>query len=93
MTNGNDLPGLAVPGPRGQEASTRGGGVAGGSVLRGEPGFPECRKVGGSLRDEEKDVLLMTNHRTHSGQCSRVGKERAESYWWAHSQMKSTGGG
>lgn len=46
MTSGNDLPGLVVQGLRTQEASTRG--VAGGSVLRGEPG-PECKKVGGII--------------------------------------------
>lgn len=72
MRRGNDLPGLAVQGLREQKASARG--MAGGSVLRGEPGFPECKKVGGSLRDEGKVVLLMTNH---SGQFSQVGKERA----------------
>lgn len=46
MTSGNDLPGLVVQGLRTQETSTRG--VAGGSVLRGEPG-PECKKVGGII--------------------------------------------
>lgn len=45
MTSGNDLPGLEIQGLQRQEASARG--VAGGSVLRGEPGFPECKKVRG----------------------------------------------